>query len=77
MYCLDGRRRENNPFIRHVSEMGFHVSTVHLERDAEGWISIWIPIARTREFLDTRDCYTWVSSIIFMNVFRLTEFHCG
>ena len=60
-FYLDGRRRGNDPFVKHVAEMGFHISTVHLEIDSDGWTSIWIPIARNREFLDTAECYAWVS----------------
>ena len=69
---LDGRRRSDDPYIKHLFGMGLKVSTVFLERNggdgengrSQPWIQMIIPVSQQYEFLDTQEMYSWVSLIL-------------
>ena len=65
MIILVGRRRGNDPYIKHLASLGLKISTVYLERSTDGKrpvICITAPISRNAEFLDTAAVYAWVST---------------
>ena len=60
---LVGRRRGNDPYIKHLAKLGLKISTVYFERvnkNGSSSICITVPISRNAEFLDTAAVYAWV-----------------
>ena len=62
---LDGRRKSSDPYIQHLAGLDLNISTVHLEHDGEMGTRVFIPLSKTREFLDTSQLYLWVSCLKF------------
>ena len=66
-FVLVGRRRGNDPYIKHLSSLGLKISTIYVERsivEGQSNTCITVPISRNAEFLDTAAVYAWVSSLI-------------
>ena len=61
---LVGRRRGNDPYIKHLLSLGLKVSTIYLVRSFDKGYPvncITVQISRNTEFLDTAAVYAWVS----------------